>query len=101
MYQDKKSNLQDLLQKDKSVSIHIKNLQRLATEIYKVKNGLSPEIMKEVFIFHENCNYNLRSGTHLANRKMHIAYFGTDTIANLGPKLWKIVPDEIKNASPL
>ena len=45
VYQDKKSNLQDLLQKDNSVSIHIKNLQYLATEIYKVKNSLSHEIM--------------------------------------------------------
>ena len=43
MYQDKKSNLQDLLQKDKSVSIHMKNLQYLATETYKVKTGLSPK----------------------------------------------------------
>ena len=64
VYQDKKSNLQDLLQKDNSVSIHMKNLQYLATEIYKVKNSLSPEIMIEIFIFQENENYNLRSGTH-------------------------------------
>ena len=51
VHQDKKSNLQDLLQKDKSVSIHLKNLQYLGTEIYKVKNCLSPEIMKEVLFF--------------------------------------------------
>ena len=30
VHQDKKSNLQDLLQKDKSVSIHLKNLQYLS-----------------------------------------------------------------------
>ena len=35
VYQNK--NLHDLLQKDNSVSIHMKNLQYLATEIYKVK----------------------------------------------------------------
>ena len=51
VHQDKKSNLQDLLQKDKSVSIHLKNLQYLGTEICKVKNCLSPEIMKEVLFF--------------------------------------------------
>ena len=101
VYQDKKSNLQDLLQKDNSVSIHMKNLQYLATEIYKVKNCLSPEIMKEVFIFQENENYNLRSGTHLMNRNIHTVHFGTDTITNLGPKIWKLVPDEIKNVSSL
>ena len=35
--QDKKSDLKDLLQKDKSVSIQMNNLQYLATEICKVK----------------------------------------------------------------
>ena len=93
VYQDKKSNLQDLLQKDNSVSIHMKNLQYLATEIYKVKHSLSSEIMKEVFIFQENENYNLRSDTHLVNRNIHTARFGTDTIITLGPKIWKLVPD--------
>ena len=32
---------------------------------------------------------------------MHTAQFGTDTITNLGSKLWKLVPDEIQNPSPL
>ena len=101
LYRDKKSNFQDLLQKDKSLSIQMKNLQYLTTEIYKVKNGLSPEIMKEVFIFQENENYNLRCGTHLTKRNIHTAHFETDTITNLGPKLWKLVPDEIENGSSL
>ena len=101
VYQDKKSNLQDLLQKDNSVSIHMKNFQYLATEIYKVKNCLFPEITKEFFIFQENENYNLRSGTHLMNRNTHTAHFGTDTITNLGPKIWKLLPEEIKNPSSL
>ena len=48
MYQDKKSNLQDLLKKDKSASIHMKTLQYLAIEIYEVQNSLFLEIMKEV-----------------------------------------------------
>ena len=56
VYQGKKSNLQDLLQKYKFVSIHTKKLQYLATEICKVKTGLPPEIIKEVFIFQENKN---------------------------------------------
>ena len=79
----------------------MKNLQYLATEIYKVKNCLSPEIIKEVFIFQENKNYNLRSGPHLTTRNIHTAHFGTDTITNLGPKIWRLVPDEIENASSL
>ena len=46
----------------------MKNLQYLATELFKVKNGLSPEIMKEIFVFQESDTYNLRNGNHLARR---------------------------------
>ena len=48
-YQDYQSTFLQLLQKDNSVAIHQRNLQVLATEIFKAKNDLSPEIMKEVF----------------------------------------------------
>ena len=37
----------------------MKNLQYLATELLKVKNGLSLEITKEFFVFQENEAYNL------------------------------------------
>ena len=57
--------------------------------------------MNQVFNSQENESYNLRSGTYLASRNMHTANFGTDTIAILGPKLWKIIPDKIKRASTL
>ena len=57
--------------------------------------------MKEMFIFQENENYDLRSSTNLANRNMTTTHYGTDTITNLGTKLWKLAPGKIKNASPL
>ena len=64
----------------------MKNLPYLATDIHEVKNCLSPEIMKEVFISQENENYNLRNGIHLMNRNIHTTHFGTDTITNSGSK---------------
>ena len=79
----------------------MKYLQYLATEIFKVKNGLSPIIMNQVFNFLENESCNLRSGVHLASRNIHTAHFGTDSISSLGPKLWKLIPDKIKHASTL
>ena len=39
-----------LLKENKSVKIHQKNLQILATEIYKVKNDLGPKIIQILFI---------------------------------------------------
>ena len=42
----------------------------LATEVVQVKNGHSPEIMKEIFVFQENKTYNLKSGNHLVQRNI-------------------------------
>ena len=46
VYNDKKSNFNELLIKDDSVSIHHQNLQKLAvlTKIFKVSRGSTPEI---------------------------------------------------------
>ena len=50
VYKDEKNlSLDDLLKKDKSLSIHQRNLQILATEIYKARNDLGSEIMKDIF----------------------------------------------------
>ena len=48
-YSDNQSTFEELLQKDNTVSVHQRNFQFLATELYKVLNVLSPDLMKEVF----------------------------------------------------
>ena len=50
----------ELLDLDNSVTVHQKNLQVLVTEIYKVKNGIAREIMRDIFEL-QNPSYNLRS----------------------------------------
>ena len=77
--------LDDLLKKDKSVSIHQRNLQILATVIYKVKNDLGPEIMKNIFHFVQK-PYNLRNDSTLQRQGNCTLYFGTESISSLAPK---------------
>ena len=50
VYGEHKTKFSELLNTDKSVTIHQRNLQYLLIEIYKVKKGISPTIMK-FFIF--------------------------------------------------
>ena len=97
VYQDKKSDFETLLKNGNSV----RNLHYLVTEVYKVKYNISPEIMREIFPFQGNENYNLRSGTHLASRNMRITLFGKETVSNVGAKTWPLLPEELKNASSL
>ena len=79
----------------------MKNLQYLVPELFKVKNGLSPEIMKEIFVFQENETYNLWSGNHLARKNIRRTQCGIESVSNLAAKLWHLLLGEIKNSSSL
>ena len=56
----------------------------MAIEIFKVKIGIAPIIMNEVFSFVENSTYNLRSGMHLSRVNVHSIQYGTESIGYLG-----------------
>ena len=86
VYNDYSSTFEDLLNKDKSVTIHQHNLQQLAIEIFKVKIGIAPIIMNEIFTFAKNNTYNLRSGMHLSRVNLHSTQYGKESIDNLGAK---------------
>ena len=49
VYDDRQSTYEELLNIGKSVTIHHRNLQVLATELYKVHHGLTPELMNNIF----------------------------------------------------
>ena len=66
VYPDKKSDFETLLKNYAAVTIHVKNLHYPVIEIYKVKNDNYPDVIRNIFHFQQNENYNLKSGTHLA-----------------------------------
>ena len=93
---EKNLSLDNLLKKDKSVSIDQKNLQILARKIYKARNDLGPKIMKNIF-HSEQKPYNRRNDSTLQRRRNRTEYFGTESISSLAPKIWEIIPCKIRN----
>ena len=91
---------QDLLKKDDSVSIHSRNIQALATEMFKVKNNIAPEIMKELFA-PKMSSYDLRNNNSFKRRRVKSVWHGTESVSYLGPKIWDLVPNEIKESKSL
>ena len=101
VYNDYSFSFEDFLNKDESVTIHQRNLQQLTIEIFKVKTGIAPIIMNEIFTFVENNTYNLRSGMHLSGVNVHSTQYGTESIGYLGAKIWDLVPVHMKDLKTL
>ena len=100
VYKDSKLSFQGLLELDNSFTIHHRNLQKLATEMFKVKNNLSPSFMKTIFPDSTN-PYNLRNEPTFTNSNVRTVGYGTETIYFRGPKTWSLVPVAIKNSNSL
>ena len=93
VYQDSLSTFQELLKKDGSVTIHERNIQNLAIEMYKVINGISPKIMDDIFQLKENSRYC--SKFPFKSRNVKTVMYGTETLTYLGPKIWSMVSQKI------
>ena len=68
----------ELLRKDKSVIIHQRNLQFLATEIFQVKNGVSTGLTEDTFQF-VNKPYDLRYNNIPLIKRNWTVFCGTES----------------------
>ena len=83
----------------RAVSIHIRNLQVLANEIFKARNNSSP-LIENIFRTTEPA-YSLRRDTILESRRIQTQRYGIESLTYLGPKIWSQVPNEIKESASL
>ena len=60
IYNDKQSTFKKLLDKDKSVSIHSRDLQNLAIKMFKITKTIAPGILANIFNIRILVNDNLR-----------------------------------------
>ena len=84
VYHDYKSNFKELLERYHSFTIHERNIQYLATEAYKVKNGLFPVIIIDVFQLGKNFAHEIISGNNLQRANIQTVHFGSKSIKTLG-----------------
>ena len=96
VYNDTSSTFQELLQHNKSISIHYKNIQTLTTEVFKVVNNICPPIMKTFFDFREN-RYNIRKFQEMRQQKVRTIRYGLETALYRTPQLWSLVPAVLKS----
>ena len=97
---DEKLSFNDLLVRHGAVSIHDRNMQKLAIEMYQVKKEFSPLPMQELFINQTN-TYDLRKDRNWQVPDVKTVAYGLETIRYWVLKTWELLPSEIKNAQTL
>ena len=100
VYKDQKLTFEQLLVLDKSHSIHHRNLQKLAVEMFKVKHNMVPAPLQELFPKYDNV-FNLRNQRCWQSFNIRTVGYGIDTLAYRGEKTWQLLPDFIRNSNTL
>ena len=67
------------------------------TEMFKIKENLSPPFMEEIFREH-NITYDLRHNNEFMLPRAKTVSYGTETIKYRGQRLWLSLQRHIKNA---
>ena len=95
IYNDYRLPFGRILEDNKQKSIHQKNIESLAIQIYKFQAGLTPPIMSDLFVTKDN-NYNLRNFQELKSLHKRTVDLGTETISYRGPQKWNLIPEGLE-----
>ena len=98
VYDDYTSSFDDLLRMDGSVTVHHRNIQLVAVEMFKVKNGFCPEIMKDLFQLRQDSNGTSKFIIPRVNNE----YMGKLSLRYFGPVVWEtMLPNVYKEINNL
>merc|ERR1712208_28778 len=98
MGDDYTSSFEHLLKINGSVTIHHRNIQLVAVEMFKVKDGLCPEIWKDLF----QLNQNPDNKSTLVIPKVNSEFMGKLSLRYFGPVVWEtMLPDKYKSITVL
>ena len=96
IYNDYELPFDRILEDNKQKSIHQKNIESLAIQIYKFQAGLTPLIMSDLVVTRKN-NYN----QELESSHKRTVKFGTETISYREPQICKLIPERLKTVETL
>ena len=79
------------------MSIHHKNLQSLATEIFKIEKNLNPSFLTKIFE-EKDIPYALCSGRNILAPKQSRTGYGIENAHFFGAKIWCTMSSSLKGS---
>ena len=99
VYEDYSTSFKDLLLRDKSVSIHHRNIQKVAVEMFKVKHKLCPDFITDLF---RQIETQTRSHASFHRPNVNTVHMGEQSFRSFGPIVWDtMVPEYLKRLTDL
>ena len=98
VYNDEISPFEELLGRDKSETIHRRNIKILAAELFKIKNDLLNDTTTQLICKRNNVGYGLRSQADLSLPQVKSVNYSLKALRYFRPKIWNILPNDIKNS---
>ena len=101
VYQDYASSFSELHEKDNPTTKQNRNIQQLATELFKVNNGLSPPFMNEIFMENAQHYYDLRKKNEFKRNNVKTVYNGTETLTFQDQEFKKLCQTKLNKVTAL
>ena len=97
VYNDYTSTFNELLENDKSITIHHRNIHSVAIEMFKVKNELCPPFISNLFQL--NSGPDTRNRNTFVRPKVDTVFKGENSLRIFGPIVWnKMLPKKLKES---
>ena len=83
---------------EEAITIHQRNIQRLAIEMFKIAKNLEPKILRVFFTFDPTA----RKGRTFLRPNVNSVHYGENSIRYLGPIVWDdMIPKDFKSIETL
>ena len=98
IYDDCDSSFEELLARDGAVTCHVRNIRKVAIEMYKVFYGISPEVRRDLFTFIDGSV----SGRKFERKRDITVFYGELSLSSFGPIVWnEMLPDSYKKCKDI
>ena len=101
VYSDYVSTFDELLEISSNVTIHAQNIRSLMIEMFRVKNNIAPQLLKDIFQLSPATSYFLREHKDFIIRKVNTVKYGLSSLTYIGLKLWNKLPLEVREIKSL
>ena len=98
VYNEPSLDLDELVELDKGLTIHARNIITLLTEVHKTFRRENPVFMNDIFT-QNFTNYKLRIINLLKFPKVNGSKYGSSSFVFRASYLWNQIPDSIKKVS--